>query len=198
MSGYNACCLYRALKLHFTSDYDFVKYKGKIRYSFSQFDKNKHKYFFEKLSKKYPDDELKYFFISNFIVNEKVWVVDLLNQEAFDNFTVFKKKRQSLSYVFENDAINIFHEQHKQLFKCNSDEFPLLLLKLLRDEISIETLIIIDDIFPFLYKWDLKIKENFIWPQIKMRLLKYKYFIEYDKMKFKSILVDIINETKID
>ena len=52
MSGYQACVLYRALKLHFTTDYDFNKYKGKVKYTKAQFDKNKYKFVYEKLAKK--------------------------------------------------------------------------------------------------------------------------------------------------
>ena len=59
MSAYLCCCLYRALKLHFTTDYDFTKYHGKVKYSVDQFHKNKHKYVYEKLSKKYSDEEVK-------------------------------------------------------------------------------------------------------------------------------------------
>ena len=82
MSAYKACCLYRALKLHFTTDYDFNKYKGKLKYTPSQFEKNKHRYVYEKLAKKFSDEDLKKFYIANFLQNDAVWVQDLLSQDA--------------------------------------------------------------------------------------------------------------------
>jgi len=91
MTGYQACVLYKALKLHFSSDYDFIKYHGKVKYSVDQYRRNRYSYVFEKLSKKYSDDEIKNFFISNFLQNEKVWVQDLLSQEAYDNYVQFSK-----------------------------------------------------------------------------------------------------------
>lgn len=198
MSGYMACCLYRAVKLHFTSNYDFNKYHGKVKYTTQQFENNKQKYVYEKLSKKLSNEDLKFFYIVNFLNNESVWIQDLLQQEAFDIFNEYSKKKQSLSYFFENDLLDVFSGgNHKELFNCNSNDFPLLLKKMLRNEISIETLIIMDDIFPFLNKWDSNITDSFIWPKVKLKLLKYKPFLEYDRNKFKTILVKIINETKI-
>lgn len=195
MTGYQACCLYRALKLHFTTDYDFKKYHGKIKYTVSQFQKNKHKYVYEKLAKKYSDEELKLFFIANFLNNETVWVQDLLSQESFEVYTNFCKKSQSLSYIFKNDLLNIFGEEnHKKLFKCENNNFPLLLTKMLRDEICTETVIIMDDFMDFIPKWDKNIKDDFIWPRVQTKMLKYKPFLEYDKSKFKKTLIDTVKE----
>lgn len=195
MSAYKACCLYRALKLHFTTDYDFNKYHGKVKYTPEQFQKNKHKYVYEKLAKKYSDEDLKKFFIANFLQNETVWVQDLLSQEAYENFVNFSKKQQSLSYVFETDLLNIFGEEnHKKLFKCNSSDFPLLLTKMLRNEVCTETVIIMDDFMDFIPKWNKNIKDDFIWPRVKTKMLKYKPFLEYDKSKFKKTLIETVKE----
>jgi hypothetical protein len=195
VSAYKACCLYRALKLHFTTDYDFIKYRGKVKYTVDQFNKNKQIFVYEKLSKKFSDEELKYFFIANFLQNENVWINDLLSHEAIEIYTQYSKRQQSLSYVFENDLLNIFNEEHiKNLFKCNSDDFPLLLKKLFRNEICLETLIIMNNCFPFLHKWDERIKDTIIWPKVKQKLFKYNEFLVYDKSKFKSILINSIEE----
>ena len=195
MSAYKACCLYRALKLHFTTDYDFNKYKGKLKYTPSQFEKNKHRYVYEKLAKKFSDEDLKKFYIANFLQNDAVWVQDLLSQDAYDNFVQFNKKQQSLSYVFENELLNIFSESnHKKLFKSNSNDFPLLLTKLLRNEVSSETIIIMNEFIGFLPKWEETIKDDFIWPKIKHKMFKYRSFLEYDRSKFKTTLLNIVKE----
>lgn len=196
MSAYQACVLYRALKLHFTTDYDFKKYKGKVSYSKAQFEKNKHKFVYEKLAKKYSDDDLFNFFVANFLENDSIWVQDLLSQESYDNFVEFNKKQQSLSYVFENDLINIFTDNNqKRIFKTNStDDFPLLLTKLLREEVSPETVIIMNEFLNFIPKWEKEIKDDFVWPRIKNKLFKYKVFVHYDKSKFKKVLIDTVKE----
>ena len=43
---------YVAVKQHFTSDYDFFKYGGKLRLKQTSFDTRKDKFFFYKLTKK--------------------------------------------------------------------------------------------------------------------------------------------------
>lgn len=195
MTGYQTCCLYRALKLHFTTDYDFYKYKGKIKYTVPQFHKNKHKFVYDKLATKYSEDELRLFFVANFLQNETVWVQDLLSQESYENYITFCKKKQSLSYIFKNDLLNIFSEEnHKKLFKCENNDFPLLLTKMLRNEVCTETVVIMDDFMDFIPKWNKNIKDDFIWPRIKTKLLKYKPFLEYDKSKFKRTLIDTVKE----
>jgi hypothetical protein len=193
MSGYNVCCLYRALKLHFTTDYDYSKYNGRINYSVAQYEKNKHKFVYEKIHKKYSGNNLLNFLIANFIQNENVWVQDLLSQESYELYVKYNKKIQSMSYTFENDLLNIFSESdHKQIFKSSSNDFPLLLTKMLRSEVSLETVIIMNEFLNFIPKWEQDIKDDFIWPRIKSKLIKYKPFIEYDKSKCKIILKNSI------
>lgn len=195
MTGYQACCLYRALKLHFTTDYDFHKYKGKIKYTVSQYHKNKHIFVYDKLATKYSGDELRLFFVSNFLHDETIWIQDLLSQESYENYLNFCKKKQSLSYIFQNDLLNIFSEEnHKKLFKCENNDFPLLLTKMLRNEVCTETVVIMDDFMDFIPKWNKNIKDDFIWPRIKTKMLKYKPFLEYDKSKFKRTLIDTVKE----
>lgn len=196
MNGYSACCLYRALKLHFNTEYNFVKYKGKIKYTSVQYEKNKHKFVYDKLAKKFSDEDLKQFYIANFIHNEHVWIQDLLNQEAHEVFVNFSKRKQSLSYIFKNDLLNIFSEDHKTLFKGTQKEFPVLLTKLLRNEVSIETVIIMNKFLKFVHKWDESIKDDICWPHIKNCLIKYEPFLEYDKDKFKNALIQSIEEFK--
>ena len=196
MNGYSACCLYRAIKLHFTTIYDFQKYGGRVKYTTTQYESNKYKYTYDKLAKKYSDEELKDFLVANFVHNENVWLHDLLNQEAYEIYMSFSKRKQSLSYIFKNDLLNIFNEDHNKIFKSDSNEFPVLLTKLLRNEISIETVIIMNKFLKFVHNWDKTIKDDICWPHIRNILLKYEPFLEYDKTKFKQTLIQSIEEFK--
>ena len=44
MNEFDACQLYMALKLHFTTKYDYFKYNGKTKFTVAQFNKRKDKY----------------------------------------------------------------------------------------------------------------------------------------------------------
>ena len=57
--------LYNALKLHFETDYDAVKYNFKSNVSSQSFFKRRDKYFFAKIAKQYEKD-LKGYYIANF------------------------------------------------------------------------------------------------------------------------------------
>ena len=86
-TGFEAYALWNALKLHFTSDsYDYFKYNGKTNVSKQSFTTNKSKYQFYKLSRKYGIDELKQFYVANFIEGKGDWIGELL-QDGEENYT---------------------------------------------------------------------------------------------------------------
>ena len=76
MDPYESYKLYNALKLHFESDYDAVKYNFKTTVKPQSFFKRKDKYFFAKIAKTYEKDLLE-FYVSNFKNDMKyVGIVD--------------------------------------------------------------------------------------------------------------------------
>ena len=59
---------YLSMKSHFTNrKYDFFKYGGKSRATMSSFNKRKDKYWFEKTSRKYSDEEVLNFLLANLL-----------------------------------------------------------------------------------------------------------------------------------
>ena len=56
-----------ALKLHFSSDYDYFKYNGKTNATQQSFEKRKDRFRFSKLARKLEDPLLIEFFVSNII-----------------------------------------------------------------------------------------------------------------------------------
>ena len=193
MSGYEVCILYKALKLHFTTKYDFIKYRGKVNYDVDQFHKNNSKYFYEKLAKKYNKKEAFNFLLANFIENENIWIKDLVsNIESYESYIRFEKRQQSLSYIVESELKNIFDNDN--LFSVTDGNFPLLLKLYLRKEVSIETIIIMNDFMDFISIWDKKIKDDFVWPTTRDKILKYSRLLNYDQDKFKTLLKKIVKE----
>jgi len=63
---------YLSMKSHFTNQkYDFFRYGGKSRATMSSFNKRKDKYWFEKTSRKYSDDEIVNFFFQENVTYER-------------------------------------------------------------------------------------------------------------------------------
>jgi len=200
-TGFAAYALWNALKLHFTSEsYDYFKYNGKTNVSKQTFTTNKSKYQFYKLSRKYNLEELKNFYIANFIQGKGDWVGDLL-QDGDENYTKWQKTQQSLTYTFENDIMYMFDSVDGAEFWHIDDYFkpvdggwPMLITKMMHEKISLETVCILGDILGCMPKWEKQITEDIIWPTHRRIIKKYTPFILYDKEKYKQILKEKIKE----
>ncbi len=195
MTGYEAFCLYESIKLHFNKEsYDFFKYNGKTNVTVTAFENRKDKYHFYKLSRKYPDkQELIDFIVANLMVSERLWVGDLLCEDADVRYKARKKTLQSLSYVFENDCRTIFEglDDPNSVIKTDGD-YPVLLTKTLRGEVSIETLCILNHILNFFPMWNRKITDTIRWPDFRRKCEKYASFLPQDIVKYKLILKKVL------
>ena len=103
LEGFKAYKIYVALRAHFTGNYDYVKYGGKMRVGEESFLKRKDRFFFAKIERKYSN-ELEHFFISNFINDTGSWAGTLVNAAAADIYTQWQKRMGSLGYEFEQDC----------------------------------------------------------------------------------------------
>ena len=187
MTPFESFKLYNALKLHFTSkSYDFIKYGGNTRVKEDSFDKRRDKYFFTKLSK-HPDP--KGLLVSNFIENTSIWVGDVLNnEEAERKYKEWKKRQQSISYIFEQETMKALEFGLDKLIKIENNAHPELLKLFLRKEISLESLIIFLDSSKCLGYWNKEMKDDPTWEWLSFLISKYKPFMTYDKDKCLKIL----------
>lgn len=195
-TGFAAYTLYQALKLHFTSDYDFFKYNGKTNVSKDSFMHNKAKYSFYKLSRKYSHEELREFFVANFVERDISWVGEITGPEGEETYKKWQKRIQGLTYRFEQDMIQLMDSVNNpnELLTVSAGQYPNLLVYTLENRISIETLVILNDLMNFFPMWEKKIHDTIVWPSHMKRWKKYTPFLIYDKKKFKTILLESIKE----
>jgi len=199
MTGYETFGLYQALKLHFTSEsYDFFKYNGKTNASVTTFENRKDKYHFYKLSRKYSDrDDMVNFIVANFVEDENSWVGSLLQENAEVNFRKHQKVIQSLSYTFENECRNLFEGfSNPNDIIMTDGVYPVLLTKTLRNEISIETLCVLNGVLNFFPMWAKRIDDTIRWPEFRRKCVKYASFLPKDDVKYKLILKKVLNENQ--
>lgn len=186
--GYSAYVLYMALKLHFTSpSYDYFKYHGKTNVSESTFLKRRDKYSFYKLSRKYNLEDLKNYYVANFLDGDIRWVGAISGEDGEETYKKQQGRIQRLTYQFEQDIIFLFESSDNFLHVDNGD-YPYLLKMLMQGEVTIETVAILNDIMGFFPMWSKKITDDIVWPNWKLRIEKYTPFIQYDKAKFKAIV----------
>ena len=192
-TGFAAFAMFHALKLHFTGSYDYVKYNGKTNVSKQSFSIRKDKFTFYRLSRKYSLDELRNYYISNFIVQEVNWVGDITGPDNEENYKKWQKRIQSLTYQFESDIIHVL-DNHNDIFKVESGNYPKLLVETMHGKVAIETLVILNDLLNFFPMWEKKIIDDIVWPELKTKCEKYKPFLFYDKNKMKNILQEKIKD----
>ena len=195
MSPYEVYTTYLAMKKHFTdAKYDFFRYNGKTRSSVTAFNKRRDKYFFERMSRKLNDDEIKMYFIANFVATDNpgsMWVGEIM-QSGEKHYKEMSKKYQSLTYSFREEATDFFDEYElPKAFDCSRGHPPVV-KKYLAGEMSVETLTILDMVFGFVSRLDKKLTDP-VWETVSMKIKKYKPFINIDTAKCKSILRGIIN-----
>ena len=182
---------YLSLKQHFNrEEYDYFKFKGRVRANESSFEKRKDRHHFVRLSKIYKDEDLTKFLVSNFIKTKDVWVGNITSPIGRDNYIAWKAKIQSLPYVFENEVGSLFEENEKFniIFDVEDGQHPPMLRYVFGEEVSLETFIILDSILHFIPDFNEKIQETVIWPDLYSMCIKYEPFLNVKKQKYVDIL----------
>jgi hypothetical protein len=194
MNSFEVYQKYLALKLHFSSpSYDYFKYAGKVAVKRETFQARNDKYYFDKLRNKYKEEEIESFLVANLMKEPNTWVGRLLEQQAHDRFLDYQKRQQSMSYLFEQELEVVkcaITESFDALFRCKGNEHPKLLRMVLVKDISVETLIIMNEVLNFFPHWNKNITENYVWPRLRQRCERYKSFFakNLDKDKYRSIM----------
>jgi hypothetical protein len=112
-------------------------------------------------------------------------------KEGEERYKNWQKKVQSLSYIFKEESQSLF-EEHKfeEVFKCSKGHPPLL-KKFLTGKVSLETMVIYDQIFMFGKNFDKKLQDP-VWETVSRRIKKYSPFLHIDVMRFRKILKEVI------
>ena len=182
-----------AIKLHFTSPkYNVFETRGHVKGTRDTFNSRNDRYIFEKLAQKYSDDkEIIQFFVSNFAYGNDTAIYG--NGEAEELYAEWQRRKQSITKVFIDDLTNVmnFCDVHKfnteGIFKNIDGDLPVLLNLFLTGKVSIETLRIIDDIYPFIDSWENDSLIRVVIGDKLLRIEKLSGFVKYDKEKLSKI-----------
>lgn len=189
--------LYHSLRLHFTSNYDFFKYRGKTR-KFGNLDNKRGKNFIFRLEKKYGG-EFASFLVCMFTSHSKEnWRLDQFicveNEKIYDKW---KSRMSSLPYHFEQDLnfLKNLDVPFNDMFKCSiirngikQKSHPLILKHYIKEDINLETLIVIDIVLGYFSHWDKSMEDDFLWKDLHFKIKKYKPFLTISKDRYKEIL----------
>jgi len=197
MTPYEVFVCFLCLKQHFSKpNYDVFKYNWKTKASIASYNRRTDRYFFERLSRKKTETEIKEFFISNFAYTENpkgVYIPDLVKDgdEVYDKW---RKYNQSLFYNFKTEIEVFFSGKDlNQFMECKNSQHSKLILKYLQKAISIETLVIVDKIFNYTPNYDKKLLDP-IWESLSLRIKKYSPFVNINIEKYIQIMKETICE----
>ena len=193
MDDFSVYRMYIALKLHFTTDnYDAIAQKGKVKASRIAFNKRKDLFSIKKIAKTYSDEDVANFLVANFSSGDR-WG-GMFDTEAGKRFTEWKKKIESLSYVFTQDLDNIILEleedglKFEDIFKISNGQHPYIIKAYLRKTITLETLVILNKIYNYLDKFNLEITDTVVWPDVARLIKKYTPFLKINIEKYDATL----------
>ena len=185
---------YLALKNHFTKDkYDYHKYHGKVRATNEAFYKRKDRFWFEKFARQKNDKEVEEFFVSNFIYSTDpgtMWIGEMI-KEGEGRYSEWKRKVQSLTYLFKQETENVFENKKvDDMFDCSKGHPPIL-KSYLGGDISLESMVIYDRILGYGKDSDKKLKDP-VWETVSRKIKKYSPFLNIDVSRYKKILKEVI------
>jgi len=185
---------YCALKAHFSkSDYNYFKYEGKTRIKRNSFFKRKDRLFFARLSKKYSNyEDVHNYLVSNFI-KEPAGYVARFSDKIYKEWL---HRRQNFYTIFTDEMHPLVNE-FQPLFKIKSNGHPKLLQEYLGQRISLETLIILNELVSYVDNWNKEMVEDFIWEDLKKLMNNYKGFLTIPVEKYRILLLNLIEESKL-
>ena len=194
MMPFDAYRCYLSLKNHFTKDhYDYHKYRGKTRATVQAFYKRKDRFWFEKFARSKNDKEVEEFFVSNFIYSTDpatMWIGEMI-KEGEGRYTEWKKKVQSLSYIFKEEVENVFEEQKvDDVFDCSKGHPPIL-KSYLGGDTSLETMVICDIIFGYGKDFDKRLNDP-VWDTVSRKIKKYTPVLNINVPRYKKILKEVV------
>ena len=182
--------MYCAMKAHFgKGDYDFVRFGGKSKVSRNSFWKRKDMSFFDKLSRKYKtSDEIKDYLVSNFVKENKGWVGNFTDK----NYTQWKN--MNMIEMFEKDITPLLQnfDEGRFMFAVPENSHPKLLKEYLGKRVSLETMIILDELMEYSLRWNVQLKDDLMWPSINLLMNNYKKFLTIDKDKCRIVLFKFV------
>ena len=191
MKAIDVYLMYCALKAHFQGDYDYHKFSGQTKIKRQSFYKRKDRIFFVRLSTKYSDKEILNYLVSNFIQDRSGYIANF-NDKYYEDWL---QKRKTFYELF-SEEMRPFVKNFEPLFECKDNQHPLLLKEYLGKRVSLETMIVLDDLVEYSKKWSKQLEwDDFVWPDVKKLMNNYKGCLTIKTDKYRIRLLKLIEES---
>ena len=194
ITEYEVYKIFHALYLHFTTKYDFFKYKGSTpRLTRGTYNNQKQKYFFENIAHKYKtqDEVINYFvFVLRYLDFSSKYIASYAN--LHEEYISFKGFQERLEYEFEKDLkviLDFLKSSNKRFSEMLGPWFPPDIIRMNQEgQIFEETIIILNRYIKFFKNIDKEFPDFDVWENLKSRYDKYKPFVNYDERIIKNLI----------
>ena len=163
---------------------------GKTKVSRAAFAKRKNLGQLKRLAMKFSEKEVVNYFVANLVAGDKTG--GLYNYSADKIYQDWLRRMESITYVFKEDLGKLAIECEKRkvdslyIFECTPDTHPLLLKMLLGGLISVETMVILENLKSYVETFDKVMYNDLVWNDVSRLIKKYKPFLKYDKKKIED------------
>lgn len=181
MNEFEAYQLNNALRLHFTSKYDFFKYSGKTKANIQTYNKlsQNEKFIFANVA---ALKEPKLYLVGNYIFNETKFI------RHFDNehYLHYRQFITNGEYSFKNDLGKLKKPFGTNFRVENDSEIPYIIQLLMREEISLFTACVTRK----LMDWTQQIPTNVITSNSIEMINKSFRFFKIDTTTYKKLVLE--------
>jgi len=193
MNGFKAFKYYAAIKLHFSQQsFDVFANRGKLKGSYEKFLMRHDHKLFDQLARQFDEKEYIRYLAANFMYGNDNVVYSA--PDAMANYKEFLRRRQSITRIFQNDLEVIKNSGAKYDF--SGLKIPDVLQLLLANKITIETVVILDDLDNIVTKMKQNQQLNLLLGDELRRIEKSRKFIKFDRNKIMEPYVEFRKEVQ--
>ena len=194
MHGVDVYRTYLAFKQHFSNPkFDFFQYDGKVKAKEETYQQRSDFWFYEVISKKYNDMEIKERFLSVFVQSPdptKVWIGDIKNNGDKCWFE-FQRRWGSMGYLFMEDLKHLKEvDSNFNNLLSTKDGHPRLLKEYMKGKVMLETILILDIVCGFQKNWDRELRDP-LWEPLSQLIKNYKPFCSVNRDIYKEHILGV-------
>lgn len=191
MNEQQAYVMYCALTAHFTGDYDYFRYNGKMSRAGAVSKRNDRHHFY-RLKLGYNQKDLRDYYVANIVAGES-WVGNFTKE----NYINWKRINVRLPEIVKEDLHSILDVCKEKdctiqtIFKVPTDGTHPVILQLLSGKfIRLETFTILAHLIGFIDAYDRKMSFDPIWQQTSKLIKNYEPFLKYDRNEMKKTILN--------
>lgn len=200
VTPFDAYVAYLGVKTHFTSPtYDGTKYNFTVSAKERTYWKRKDKHFFGKAARKFESsrDDLIQYYVSHFVhkVNHVPWIGEIVDKESV--YRDWTRKQESLTYLTQSDIRTLYDRvdgKFDELFSLSGGTYPPVIQSYMEQEISIETLAIIERLLHYTTNLHQQVADPILWPKLRLLIRKYEPLIRFDEESIRQFLLSEFSE----